>query len=85
MMRRMVLLLRNRLTHGLMALLSFLASPGVLWAQDELPAHDARLENYAESVLLQSGGTAMAWLLLVALAVLCLAVLFKDARRTHLD
>jgi hypothetical protein len=85
MMPVMLRLLQHRLMQVLIPLLTLAASPGLLLAQDDHPAHDARLENYAQSVVMDGGGTAMAWLLLVALAVLGLSVLFKDARRSHLD
>ena len=52
---------------------------------DEPEIYDARLQGYAQSVQLESGSTALTWLLLIVLGVLCLGVLFKDAKRSHLD
>ena len=53
---------------------------------DEAPeVYDARLQGYKDNVQLDSGSTALTWLLLIALGVLCLGVLFKDAKRSHLD
>ena len=47
---------------------------------------EGRLEGYAQVVRLESpGSTAPYWLLLVGLSVVALIVLFKDAKRTHLD
>jgi hypothetical protein len=46
---------------------------------------DGRLEGYPSPVTLEDSGTSMTWLLLVFLTIVCLSVMFKDARRTHLD
>jgi hypothetical protein len=46
---------------------------------------EARLEGYAANVKAAEGGPALTYLLLIFLAVLGLAVMFKNARRTHLD
>jgi hypothetical protein len=46
---------------------------------------DARLEGYKEVVKLTEGSTALTWMLLVVLVVMCMAVLFKNANRSHLD
>ena len=46
---------------------------------------DARFESYAKNVTLDPGSVALTWFLLVVLGIVCLAVMFKDARRTHLD
>jgi hypothetical protein len=51
----------------------------------EIEIYDARLQGYEQQVMLEDSSTALTWLLLVALTALCLSVLFKDARRTHLD
>jgi hypothetical protein len=53
---------------------------------EEQEAGEARLEGYANSVrLADPGSTAPYWLLLVGLGIVALIVLFKDAKRTHLD
>jgi hypothetical protein len=54
-------------------------------ADDESTSYDARIEGYSQKVQLDAGSTALLWLLLVVLGVLSVAVLFKDAKRTHLD
>lgn len=52
----------------------------------EMEQWEARLEGFTEPVRLQEpGSTAPYWLLLVGLGVVALIVLFKDAKRTHLD
>jgi hypothetical protein len=75
-------------------LLLLLLSPTVLLAQDAADKiYDARLEGYAEAggnsnpinVTLESSSTATMWLLLIVMAALCVGVMFKNAKRTHLD
>lgn len=46
---------------------------------------EARLEGYTFPVHAPEGGAALTYLLFIFLAVLGLAVMFKNARRTHLD
>lgn len=63
-----------------------LLTPMLALAQDEEKYHpDARLEGYASNVSTGGGTTALTWLLLVFLGVICFSVLFKNAKRTHLD
>jgi hypothetical protein len=62
-----------------------LCTPLKVLADEAPPVYDARLEGYKVNVQLDSGSTALTWLLLIALGVLCLGVLFKDAKRSHLD
>ena len=62
-----------------------LAVPSSARAQDEEIKQDARLEGYQGNVSVQNQSTALMWLLFVFLGVVALAVLFKDAKRTHLD
>ncbi|HEV7298575.1 MAG TPA: hypothetical protein VGN72_04360 [Tepidisphaeraceae bacterium] len=45
---------------------------------------DARLEGYPSKVATE-GSTAVMWMLLMLLGIITLAVLFKDAQRSHLD
>ena len=62
-----------------------LFSPSRAVAQDEEIKLDARLEGYQGNMAVQNDSTALMWLLFVFLSVVALAVLFKDAKRTHLD
>lgn len=70
-------------------LASLLASPMAALAQrnqesgPEIP--DARLYGFSPNVVLQSNSTALVWFAFVALAFIALVVLFKNAKRTHLD
>jgi len=85
--------MKQRLIRLLAAVLPILLTPALALArryEEEKEIVDARLEGFvkdgkAVDVTLQGGGTALTWLLLVFLAVLCVAALFKNAKRTHLD
>jgi hypothetical protein len=46
---------------------------------------EARLEGFSANVKAAEGGPALTYLLFIFLAVLGLAVMFKNAKRTHLD
>jgi hypothetical protein len=46
---------------------------------------DARLEGYTPDVTMQGTGTATIWFIAVGLGILCFGVMFKNAKRTHLD
>ena len=59
--------------------------PAAAMAQDEDVKYDARLDGYENKVHLDSDSTALTWLLLVALAMVAMGVMFKNAKRTHLD
>ena len=70
----------------LLTMAATLLTPFVAVAQDEAVKNDARLEGYAQKVMVDSGdSTALSWLLLVFLAMVALGVMFKNAKRTHLD
>jgi hypothetical protein len=78
--------MKQRLLSIALACLSFLLLPVTAMAQDEEPDYyDARLEGYPQGVTLERSTTALTWLLFIFLAVICIAVLFKNAKRTHLD
>ena len=65
-----------------------LLTPALLLARPQEPEKeivDGRLEGYAKNVTLEGGSTALTWLLLVFLAVIAVGVMFKNAKRTHLD
>lgn len=46
---------------------------------------EARLEGYAQTVRMQNSSTALTWLMIGFLSAIAIAVLFKNAKRTHLD
>jgi hypothetical protein len=63
-----------------------LACPLLAWAADDdvdVP-HDARMEGYQLPMALE-GSQALTWMLFAVLAVICASVMFKNAKRSHLD
>ena len=46
---------------------------------------DARLEGYENVMSLEPKSTAVIWMLFLFLAIVGLSVMFKDAKRSHLD
>ncbi len=90
MMLRMKLRHRTlRLYVTVMALTLPLLLPAITFArptEDETAALEARLEGYGTQVrLTEAGSTGFTYLLLIMLGVIGIIVLFKDARRSHLD
>ncbi len=63
------------------------ATPGVSRASsdEEAPSHDARMDGYKEKVATDAGGTALTYICLGLMGVLCMGVLFINGKRTHLD
>ena len=65
-----------------------LLTPALLLARPAEPDKeivDGRLEGYGKNVTLEGGSTALIWLLLVFLGAIAVGVMFKNAKRTHLD
>ncbi len=82
----MMLYMKQKWIGYVLAAATLLFSPVLALAQDaEDKVYDARLENYGGTVTLENSSTALMWLLLILLAACCVAVMFKNARRTHLD
>jgi len=55
-------------------------------SEEDTAVLEGRLEGYPSAVrLAEPGSTGLTWMLLIFLAVISLSVLFKDAKRTHLD
>ena len=69
----------------LACLWAFTLAPAAALAQEEEVERDARLEGYASKVALDNDSTALMWILLIVLGALAMGVMFKNARRTHLD
>ena len=83
-------MIKQRLYRWLCALVVLAMQPvTALAARPEMEREivDARLEGYGNGVdvTLEGGGTALTWLLLIFLAAVTVGVMFKDAKRSHLD
>jgi hypothetical protein len=62
------------------------AAPMSAMADDSKPeTYDGRLDDYNRQVTLQGGSTALTYFIWVGLGVAAVIVMFKDAKRTHLD
>jgi hypothetical protein len=77
---------RMRLRQSFMGFLTVALMPLTALAQtDQAPVYDGRLEGYPSNVTLPGGGVALQWLLLAFLSAMAIVVLFKNAKRSHLD
>jgi hypothetical protein len=85
MIRRMPT--NKRVASAVGPVLALLAAPLTALAQraDDREVVYGRLEGFSRDVTLQGGSTALTWILLIFLGAVCLSVMFKNARRTHLD
>jgi hypothetical protein len=78
--------MKRSLMSALVGLTIFAAAPMQARADDTTPkSYDGRLDDYLKPVTLDNGGTALTYFLWAALGVVALAVMFKDAKRSHLD
>jgi len=60
-------------------------SPARAAVEEEEVLHDARTEGFQGKVQVQKASVALVWLAFLSLALVSMAALFKDAKRTHLD
>jgi hypothetical protein len=85
----MMIRMKQRLLGFWCVILGLLWTPAMLLAsrpqQDDREVIDGRLEGYGRNVTLEGSSTALTWILLIFLTVVCVAALFKNAKRTHLD
>jgi hypothetical protein len=77
--------MKSRVISIIFGLLALLAMPAVLLASDEEKKIDARLENYSKPIKVDEASGTLLWLLLIFLSMVCVAAMFKQAKRTHLD
>jgi hypothetical protein len=84
--RNMKSLMNLNRVRGALVVAAAVLLPAAALAQEESYKNDARLEGYEARVQVESGdSTALTWLLLVFLAMVAMGVMFKNAKRTHLD
>jgi hypothetical protein len=82
--------MKVRMLVLLVSLACWLTPATSAWAaskeDEETARQEARLEGYATSVHVPSGGgSGMAWAMVCGVSVIAVVCLFKNARRTHLD
>ena len=74
------------LRSAVLAMAMIAATPVVGRADEEaVPDHDARLDGYPTSIVLNSGGTASSYIMLFLLSVVGLGCVFISGKRSHLD
>jgi len=76
--------MKQKLLGIVFAAAFLLFQPAVLLAAGE-ETTDARLEGYLNSVTFPASSSALTWLIWAVLAAIGIGVMFKNARRTHLD
>ena len=76
--------MKQNWTARLVAAATVLAAPAMALADDTGPV-DGRLTGFREGVLTAPGSNAVTWLMLVGIGVVCIAVMFMSANRSHLD
>lgn len=59
--------------------------PALALAKDEETLLDARVDGYAKTVKVPEASSTLLWAILLVLTAICIAALFKDAKRSHLD
>ena len=73
----------------LLAVSLIACSPHSAWADpgkiDDDAHYDARVQGYDPDIELPSASSGLCWFLLICFAVGCVSVIFKDAKRSHLD
>ena len=80
MMRNMI----QRLAIRAAAIVSLLI-PLIAFAADEEARVDAKVQNFMKPVAVDDSSSALQWLLLAFLGAVVISVMFKNAKRTHLD
>jgi hypothetical protein len=54
-------------------------------SDEDADHYDARVQGYDPNVELKTWGVGGCWMLLILMGVGCVAVIFKDSKRSHLD
>jgi len=76
--------MRKKLLAIMIVLLTVGFAPLSALADDQSKSVDGRLDDYGKNVTLDSG-TALSYFVWIGLGLVGLLVMFKDAKRTHLD
>ena len=65
-------------------LIGTLAGPAMAADDPEIKPYP-KIEGYDQNVRVEEASTTFTWALLIFLGVICVGVMFKNAKRTHLD
>ena len=66
-------------------LIPLLAATAAHAQEDEAVKPNPKIEGYEQKVRVEEASTTFTWVLLIFLGVICVGVMFKNAKRTHLD
>jgi hypothetical protein len=85
----MLMMNKQKLLTLAAAAAAVLLQPIALLAADAPAVYDARLEGFYDQQTVKSfalpAGTSLVWITMLVLTGLCVGVMFKHAKRTHLD
>ncbi|MGA2443197.1 MAG: hypothetical protein ABSH08_19765 [Tepidisphaeraceae bacterium] len=76
--------MRKKLLATIVVLLTVGLAPLSALADDQSKSYDGRLDDYGKNVTLDSGA-ALSYFVWIGLGLVGLLVMFKDAKRSHLD
>jgi len=78
--------MRKKLLAGMViALLTVGIAPQSALADDQSKSYDGRLDDYGNKSVTLDGGAALSYFVWIGLGLVGLLVMFKDAKRSHLD
>ncbi len=81
----MMLCMRYRTIRLVAAVAALFYGPAFALAQEEDVKLPAQLIGYEKKVIVPDASMTLMWGVFILLAAICIAVLFKDAKRSHLD
>jgi hypothetical protein len=76
--------MKRKLLVLAIVLLTMGAAP-LAMADDNAKSYDGRLDDYNRNVTLDNSGAGLTYFLWAVLGVVAVGVMFKDAKRSHLD
>lgn len=79
--------MKQRFLAMVLVAAGLIACPMQARAQDDAVPPEVRLEGYGSgvNVRMEERSSALTWILMVGMAGACIAVMFKNAKRSHLD
>jgi hypothetical protein len=77
--------MRKKLLATIIVLLTVGFAPLSALADDQSKSYDGRLDDYGNKSVTLDGGAALSYFVWIGLGLVGLLVMFKDAKRSHLD
>ena len=84
-MRTLLPVFRSLLFRSIPLLTAVLVPVVAFAQQEERQIYDARLEGYGGGTTLDLTSSALTWLFVFVLGIICLGVMFMNPKRSHLD